>query len=180
MTYEESEDLHDVVEPWRWVCCGWVTLHSERTKHSLGDDSTDLARSGRKTVRGRSISCWEAFSWDDEGGGVGSEVEEELAQDVEGEKCVMVQLVIGEADDAEKDRKDDEAHKLDWLATDGVDRCDCNPITWNGTCTNDDQVTNGGISEDVVDARTASVSNGLENDGVIEAETVESNVEEEP
>lgn len=80
---------------------------------------------------GGSISSREAFSGNNERGGVWSEVEEELSQDVEGKETVFAEVRVGEPDDNKEDGKHDEAHKLDWLATNGVNRSDCNPITWN-------------------------------------------------
>lgn len=76
--HEEREDLHDVVEPWRWVFRCGVALGSEGAKHDLGNDGADFAGCGRETVRGGAVAGWEAFSGHDKGGGVGAEVEEEL------------------------------------------------------------------------------------------------------
>lgn len=77
--HEEREDLHDVVEPWRLVVGGGMALGTEWSEDDLCDDGADLARGGGEAVGGGSVACWEAFSWHDEGGGVGAEVEEELA-----------------------------------------------------------------------------------------------------
>jgi len=68
--HEESEDLHDVVEPWTWVGGGDDTTDTQRSDGSLGDDSADLARGSRNTVRGGTITGWETFSWNNECGGV--------------------------------------------------------------------------------------------------------------
>lgn len=53
--HEEGKDLHDVVEPWgrgRTGGAGFCAAGSERAKDGLRDDGTNLARSGRETMRG--------------------------------------------------------------------------------------------------------------------------------
>ncbi len=76
-----------------------MTLYTKWTEDDLGDDGTDFARRCRKAVRCRAIPGREAFARNDERSGVWSEVEEELAENVEGKKCVAAELVIGETDD---------------------------------------------------------------------------------
>lgn len=53
--HEEGKDLHDMVEPWgrgRTRGAGCRAASSERAKDGLRDDGTNLARSGRETMRG--------------------------------------------------------------------------------------------------------------------------------
>lgn len=53
--HEGGKDLHDVVEPWgrsRTGGTGFCATSSERAKDRLRDDGTNLARSGRETMRG--------------------------------------------------------------------------------------------------------------------------------
>ena len=76
--HEEGVDLHDMVEP-RGGIVGRCAMDADRADEHLGDDGTDLARGGGETVRGGAVAGREAFAGDDEGGGVGAEVEEELA-----------------------------------------------------------------------------------------------------
>jgi hypothetical protein len=77
---------------------------TERSDGGLGNDSTDLSRSGREAVGGGTISGREAFSGNNEGGCVGAEVEEKLSQNVKSEKGVAGKVSIGETEDAEEDR----------------------------------------------------------------------------
>lgn len=174
--HEQREDLHDVVEPGGGVLLGRVALDPEGTEDRLRDDGADLAGRGGEAVRGGAVAGREALAGDDEGGGVGAEVEEELAEHVEGEEGAFGELVVGEADDAEEDGQDGEAHQLDWLAANGVYGCNCDPVSWNGTGADDDQVTDSGVAENVVHVGAAGVSNSCENDRVVQAETVESNI----
>jgi len=88
--------------------------------------------------------------------------------------------VVCEADDAEEDREDGETHELDGLAANRVDQGYRHPVTRDCTGADDDQVTDGLIVEDVVHVAAASVADSGEDDGVVESETVESNIEEEP
>lgn len=114
-----SNTFTTVERDWYLRVC-WVSLDTERTEDDLCDDGTDLAGGGGKAMRGRSVSGWEAFTGYDEGGGVGSEVEEELAQHIKREKCVGPELVVSESDDDEQNREQDEAHELNWLSANGV------------------------------------------------------------
>lgn len=178
--HKEGENLHDVVDPRGRVVFGRVALGLEGAEHALGDDGADLAGGGRETVRGGPVACRETFAGHDEGGGVGAEVEEELSNDVEGEQATLVQFVVGEADDDKDDGEDGEAHELDGLAADGVNRRHRDPVAWDGAGADNDQIADGGVVEDLIHVVTLGVANGGQNDGVVEPETVESNVEEEP
>ena len=80
-------------------------------------------------MAGRTVPCREAFTRDDEGGGVGAEVEEELGEDVKSEEGTAGEKVVGEADGDKDAGEEDEAHELDGFAAQGVDGCDGNPVT---------------------------------------------------
>ena len=97
--HEEGENLHNVIEPRVRVGFGrleksqclpaerlkaktYVALCAERSEDCLCNDSTDLARGGGDTVGRRTVTGWETFSRNDEGGGVRSKVEEQLGKDV--------------------------------------------------------------------------------------------------
>ena len=71
---------------------------------------------------------------------------------------------VRETDDDENDGKHDESHQLDWLATDSVHSCDCDPITRNRASTDNDQIANGRAAEDLVNIVTLSKTNGLQDD----------------
>lgn len=45
--HEQSEDLHDMVEPRCRVGLGNMTLRPKRAEHSLGNDGANLSGSGR-------------------------------------------------------------------------------------------------------------------------------------
>lgn len=120
------------------------------------DNRTNLARSGRNTVRGRSVSRGEALAGDDEGSRVGAKVEEELRQDVHGQQAVLTQLVVAEAHDDEEDGEDGETHQLNRLAADGVHRRHGHPVAWDRTSQDDDEVADGGVVEVLVGGLGAS------------------------
>jgi hypothetical protein len=149
--HKEREDLHDVVQPRRRGAARWCAPSAERSNESLGEDGTNLARGSGDTVGGRSVTRREAFAGHDECGCVGAEVEKELAQNVESEKSVTRQLFEGEADDAEENGEKEESNELDWLTADSVNESDGEPVTGDGTSTNEDEVADGGFVEDVVD-----------------------------
>ncbi len=174
--HEKSEDLHDVIEPRGSVGLSNMSLCSERSKDSLCDDGTNLAGGCGNTMRGRSVAGRETFAGNDECGCIGSEVEEELSQNVEGQKTVLTQVAVGKSNDDEDYREKSESHQLDRLSSDGVDGCNSNPVTWNGACADDDQVANSGIAEDLVDCITLGITDCGKNDGVVETKTVECNI----
>ena len=174
--HEEGEDLHDVVEPWGRVSRSNMALGSKRSKDGLCDDSTNFAGGSGEAVRGGSVTCWETLSRHNEGGGVGSEVEKELGQNVQSQKTMFTQVVESEADDDEDDGKENEAHELYGFAADGVDGGNRDPVTWDGSSADDDQVADSGIAEDFIHIITLGIANGCENDRVVESETVEGDI----
>ena len=109
-----------------------------------------------------------------------TKVEEELGEDVASKETVRANLVVTETHDAEDDGEQDETHELDGLATDGVDKRNSDPVTGDGTSTDDDDVTNGSAVENLVHVGATAVANSGENDRAVETETVVGNVEEEP
>lgn len=180
--HEEGEDLKDVVEPRAFGGAGRGTLLTEGTEDALGDDGADLAGGGGEAVGGGAVAGWEALAGNDEGGGVGAEVEEELSEDKEGEKAsgVALEVVVSEAENDEDDGEEGEAHELNGLATDGVDESDGDPVAWDGAGADDDEVADGGVVEDFVDGVAAGVADGSQDDAVVERDTVEGDIEEEP
>ena len=177
--HEESEDLEDVVQPRRSVGGSGAT-NTEGSNNDLSDNGTDLARGGGETVGGGAVAGREAFARDDEGGGVGAEVEEKLAENVETEFAARANDIVSETEDAEEDGEEGEAHELDGLATDGVNQSDGDPVTGDGTGTDDDQVTDSVVVVNFVHVVTTGVANSSEDDSVVQRDTVESDIEEEP
>ena len=87
---------------------------------------------------------------------------------------------LTEAHDAEHDCQNDKSTELNWFAANSIDSCDRDPVTRDSTSANEDQVTDGDVVEDLVDAVALGVTNRLQDSCVIETDTVESNVKEEP
>ena len=135
-----------------------MALCPQGPEDNLRDNRTNLTGSGRQTVRRRAVPRGETFTRYNKRGGVGAEVEEELAEDIQRKEGVLGKFVVGEADNAEEDGEDDEAHQLDGLAADGVDRRDGDPVARDGAGADDDQVADGGVAEDVVDVGAAGVA----------------------
>lgn len=116
----------------------------------LTDNRANFARGSGDTVRGRSVPRREALAGNNEGGRVGTKVEEELRQDVHSQQAVLAQLVVGEAHDDEEDGEDGETHQLDRLAADGVDRGHGHPVARDRTGQDNDEVADGGVVEVLV------------------------------
>lgn len=131
---------------------------------------------------GGSVSRWEDLTGDDEGGGVGSKVLEKVGKDVEGKFPLDWDHIVTESEDTEDDGQHHESHELDRLSSDNVERCDGEPIPGNETGAREDDVTDTLIVESVVDKLVwrGSVTDSSEDDGRVETETVEGDVEYEP
>jgi len=96
-------------------------------------------------MRRRPVPCRKDLSWDDEGGGIGAEILEEIRQAIQEHKRLLGtitrgELIIPKAHDDEEDGEDDEAHELDGLAAPGVDEEEGDPVTWDKTCGGEDEI----------------------------------------
>lgn len=69
---------------------------------------------------------------------------------------------------------------MDRFAANSIDSRDSNPVTGDGTSANQDQVTDRNVVEDLVDRVALGVTNRLQDGCVVETDTIEGNVEEEP
>jgi hypothetical protein len=94
--HEGRKYLHHVVEPWAGVGLGDVATGAKRGDGSLGDDGTNLSGTSRDTVGGRTVAGGEAFARHDEGSGVGTPVEEQLDEDVDGQHGMGAEVLEGE------------------------------------------------------------------------------------
>lgn len=111
---------------------------------------------------------------------IGAEIEEELRENVEREEPLFAEVVVGEANHHKDDGQEDKAHHLNGLAADCVNGCDSHPISRDGACTDEDEIADGRVVEDVVHVRTPGIANGGEDDRVIQTQAVECHIEEEP
>lgn len=129
----------------------------ELSETDLGNDSTKLTTGSRDTVRSGTITSGENFTGDNERGGVGAEVLEEVGETVLEENKglggggVLRESVVTETKDAEEDSEDNEFHELDGLATPAVNREEGGPITGDETGDDEDQVADRDVLEVLVD-----------------------------
>lgn len=107
-------------------------------------------------------------------------VEEEVGEDVARKETAFADLVVAKAHDAEDDGENRETAELDRFTTDGIASSDRDPVTGNGTGTDQDQVARSNVEESFVGVGTLAIANGCKNRSVIETNTVESDIEEEP
>lgn len=180
--HEQRIDLQHVVHPRVGVSTRDGATGAQGSDGTLADDGADLAHGSAQAVRGRPVTGGENLARDDERGGVGAKVEEELGEDEDGKQSVGREVLVGEAHDHEEDGEDAEAHELDRLAADDVDGKDGDPVTRDGAGKDDDHVADGGIVEDLV--RVLGTGGGVADDvqdgGVVERDTVVGDVEEAP
>ena len=153
----------------------------------LGNDSPELTRRGGDTVCGRTVTSGEDLTGNYEGGDVGAKVLEEVGQTVEEDESFFAairgdELVVCEAHDDESGSEYGEAHKLDRLASPRVDEKEGDPISGDETGDREDQVTDADVVqvpidlEGSADVRWGSETDSGQDDGGVETETVESNL----
>lgn len=173
--HEQRKDLHDMLEPRRVGRARTSTPVDQRSKHALRDNGPDLTSRSADAVRGRPIPRGEALARNDERGGVGSEVKEELRDHIQPQKTIVrvLQRVIGESNDNEESSQHDETHQLDRLATNPVHRRNSHPVARDGSSTDEDQVAHSVVVEVLVDGRTTGVADRSQNNGVVQTKTVE-------
>jgi hypothetical protein len=121
--HEKSEDFHKMVNP--RVGSSFVLQCSG---HGLSNDGTNLATARGYAVRGRPVSGWKHFTWYNEGGGIGTEVLEEIAETIKSKESASRNDMVSETDNTEQDGENNEAHELNGLTADGVNRCNGDPV----------------------------------------------------
>lgn len=177
--HEQSVDLHDVVEPAVLLVSGAAVVN-EGSEHTLSNNGANLARGSRETMGSGTVAGGEDLTGDDKGGHVGTKVAEKLGKNVKGKKTVVAELVVGKTDDAENDSKDDETTNLNGLAADGINGCDRGPVTGDGTSTSKDNVADADIVQVAVNVVLASITDGTQNDRVVQGKTVVGDIEQKP
>lgn len=111
-----------------------------------------------------------------------TEVEEKLRQNVDGKKTIGRELVVSKTHNDEKNGKNAEAHQLDSLSADSINSRDGNPVSRNSTSEHNNDVTNSGVVQVLVDVVgiLGRVTNDLENGTVVQRKTIKGHVESEP
>lgn len=105
-----------------------------------------------------------------------TKVEEEFNQNVETKLVVTSKVVEVETPYDEQDGENDEATKLDWLTSEGINSGDGHPVSWNGTCSDENAITGSQVVEDLVNSWASAVADRGENSSAVETKTVESNI----
>ena len=128
---------------------------TEAGEPDLGNNGSKLAGSGRDTVGGRTITSGEHFSGNNESRRVGAKVLEEVRQTVEedeglGSSSGCGELVVRETHADECASEHDETHKLDRLASPGIDEKEGDPVPRDETSDSEDQVTDGDVVQVIV------------------------------
>jgi len=133
-----------------------TTNVSKTGESDLGNNSAKLARSGRDTVCGGTVTSGESLSGNDEGRGVGAKVLEEVGEAVKEDEGLLSsfsasKLVVRETHADESASEHTETHKLDRLASPRVDEQEGDPVSRNETGDGEDQVADGDVVQVVVD-----------------------------
>lgn len=158
--HEQREDLEDMLHE---VVLAADVLQAREA--DLGDDGAKLARRGGDAVRGRAVARGECLAGDDERRRVRAEVLEEVRDAVEededlcpGGRCHK--LGVREAHDCEQDCEHSEAHKLNRLASPGINEQERRIISWDKPCGGEDEVSHTDVLEVGVDGCGAFQAGG--------------------
>ncbi|KAJ8556602.1 hypothetical protein ON010_g9365 [Phytophthora cinnamomi] len=170
--------------------------HALEAERALGDDrealrrndSAHLARGGGDAMARRTHGRGEDLGRDDEGRGVGAEVEEELRErvhDDEEGRVVGFELVEEDGHEEEEQREQRETHVLDGLAAPLVHEVDREPVAGHRARQVDDGRAHGAVPQVVVYLLIArglggAVADDLEHHGRVERRAVVADVQEEP
>lgn len=85
--------------------------------------------------------------------------------------------MVSETHDAEEDGQEDETHKLNWLAADSIAQRNGDPVTWNSTSADENDVADSDVVVVVIDiGGVRAETNGGENGRIVETNTVEGNI----
>ena len=85
---------------------------------------------------------------------------------------MFAETIIGKADDDENDGKEGKAHKLDGLAANGIYRRYSDPVARYGASTDEDEIANGGVIENLVHVGSLGITNGLQDDRVVQSKPI--------
>ena len=143
--HEKGKDFHEMVDP--GIGSSFVLQCSG---HRLRNNGTNLAGTSRDTVRGRSISGWEDLTRDNERGGIGTKVLEEIAKTIKSEESASGNDVVSETDNTEKDGENNEAHELNGFAADGVNSCNGDPVPGDQAGARQNDITNTQVVKPMV------------------------------
>ena len=118
-------------------------------------------------------SCGYILPRHDERGGVGTKVEEEVGQTEAGGQTGSADDVKAEADDAEEHCQEDESDQLNWLAADGVNSGDRDPVSRYSTREHQDDVTDSYVLVVLVHVVATSVADLSQNRSSVKTDAVE-------
>lgn len=121
----------------------------------------------------------EHLTGNDEGGSVGAEIEEELGDNDKTKSSAGTERRCT-SQDTEHEGGDQEATNLNGLAAKELDEGDREEVAGHVTSDGNDQVTLSVVEEVLVWGLAGSVADGGQNDGLVQVDTVESNVDQEP
>ena len=93
---------------------------------------------------------------------------------------MLDKLVVGEPDADENDRKHDEAHHLNGFTAPSVDESNGDPISRDRSSTDNDKISNGGVVKGFIHGISLGVTDGTQDDRVIETKTIKGNIKGEP
>ena len=132
---------------------------------------------------GGTVTGGENLSRNDEGRRVGAKVLEEVREAIEEDESLLSsvggsKLVVSETHGDEGASEHTETHKLDRLASPGVDEEEGDPVSWDETGDGEDQVTDRDVVQVVKDLFRSgrvwgSETDGGQDDGGVETKTVE-------
>ncbi|KAB8659296.1 hypothetical protein FH972_026185 [Carpinus fangiana] len=157
-----------------------AAVGGEVVEEDTGENGTHLADGSGEAVGETADTRGEGLGGDDEGGGVGAEVEEQLGQGEAGKLASGADAVVVASNDTEEQGGEDEATDLDGLASEPLNGRNGQEVTGEVAGDDDDQVTVGTAEELVVGVGAGGEADGGEQRGLVQVGAVEGDVDKEP
>lgn len=160
----------------------WKTnlVRGEVVEEDGSQNGTALPNGGGKTVSQTTDTRWEDLGWDDEGGGVGSEVVEELSKSEADKLAGSWHMCEVSSEDGKEESSNEETTNLDWLTSENLDESDSEEVSWNITGDGDDEVSDGVLHQLLVLVLSGGETNGGQDDRLVKIDTIEGNIDQEP
>lgn len=130
---------------------------------------------------GRANASWEGLGSDDEGRGVGTEIEEELEESEASKERALAKMVNFTGEDAKEEGRHGETHELESLTTDDINGEKGEVVTGKETESRDDDISGSDGKKFVIYISSSStITDVSKHDALVQVDTIKCNVDEEP
>jgi len=150
----------------------WPPIESDTRK-----DGAKFTDGGAESVGKTTYTRWEYFTGNDEGGCIGTKVEEELGNNNKSKASTGSNPGVGTSKDTEHESGDEETLDLDPLAAQNLNESDSKEVTWNVTGDSNNQIALSIMEEILVWGFAGRISNISQDDRLIQIDSVKGNID---